>query len=234
MNGLILILPTLLLILASFLVVTAASALLMLTGMDSQRARFQALSSFTGTGFTTREAESVVNHPQRRRIVMALMMLGHAGIVAVVVTATSSVVTSGGSWETTLIFLVVLLYVYALYLIVKYGGITKRWEGFISKRFARHLGEEGTPAELLHLLEGYGIVRMPVKPDLPVLSSCVSQDTCRDKGLLVIGIERGDRWIPLPNDDEKINDGDSIVIYGSLDVLNNTFRRVSEVSGVPY
>lgn len=225
MNWLFLIVPTLLVILASFLIVTAASALLMMTGMDIQRARFQALSSFTGTGFTTREAETVVNHPQRRRIVMWLMMLGNAGVVVVIVTVTSSLITSGGSWETLVLFLVILLYVYVLYMLVKYGGIGKRWEGFISKRFARYAVEEATPDELLHLLEGYGIVRVPMKPGWPTLSDCVSQEIRRDKNLLVIGIERGNRWIPLPQDDEQMSKGDFLVVYGSLDVLENTFKR---------
>jgi len=38
------------------------------TGMQRIKARFQALSSITGTGFTTRESESIVNHPKRRQI----------------------------------------------------------------------------------------------------------------------------------------------------------------------
>ena len=45
---------------------------------------FQALSAFTGAGFTTRESEEIVNHPLRRRIVMHLMLLGHGGIVIAV------------------------------------------------------------------------------------------------------------------------------------------------------
>ncbi|MDI6886556.1 MAG: hypothetical protein QMD22_09525, partial [archaeon] len=63
MDGIYFLLPTLLVIFISFLVVRAAAIALMMTGMDEKRARFQALSAFTGTGFTTREAESVVNHP---------------------------------------------------------------------------------------------------------------------------------------------------------------------------
>jgi hypothetical protein len=57
-------------------------------------ARFQALSAFSGTGFTTREAERIVNHPRRRKIVIYLIMLGNAGIVSVIATF---VVTLRGS-----------------------------------------------------------------------------------------------------------------------------------------
>ena len=69
MGGIYFLLPTLLVILVSFLIIRAAAIALMMTGMDEKRAKFQALSAFSGTGFTTKEAESVINNPKRRRIV---------------------------------------------------------------------------------------------------------------------------------------------------------------------
>ena len=89
-------LPTLLAILFSFLVVRAASVALMMTGLEKNKARFQALSAFSGTGFTTKESESIINHPRRRQIIRYLMITGNAGIVTVIVTATSSMATSRG------------------------------------------------------------------------------------------------------------------------------------------
>ncbi|MGB3863736.1 MAG: hypothetical protein WA915_16785, partial [Candidatus Aminicenantaceae bacterium] len=69
MSGLYFLFPTLLVILISFLFVRAASIALMMTGLEKHKARFQALSAFSGTGFTTKEAEVVVNHPKRRNII---------------------------------------------------------------------------------------------------------------------------------------------------------------------
>ena len=68
MSGMYFLFPTLLAILFSFLVVRGAAVALMMTGMEKKKARFQALSAFSGTGFTTKEAEFVVNHPQRRKV----------------------------------------------------------------------------------------------------------------------------------------------------------------------
>ncbi len=59
------------------------------TGLSTEAARFQSYSAFTGTGFTTEEAEGVVNHPARRRIVMALMLLRNAGLVTAISTKAS-------------------------------------------------------------------------------------------------------------------------------------------------
>jgi hypothetical protein len=68
------------------LVTRIATLALVLTGMSHEAARFQARSALSGTGFTTTEAESVVGHPVRRRIIMMLMLLGGAGIVTTVAT----------------------------------------------------------------------------------------------------------------------------------------------------
>ena len=53
------------------------SILLEITGMERSRARFQALSAISGTGFTTSHAEEVVNNPRRRQIVSYLIIIGN-------------------------------------------------------------------------------------------------------------------------------------------------------------
>lgn len=67
------------------LVFWLGSTALEATGMERTKARFQALSAITGTGFTTREAESIVDHPKRRRIATWLILLGNMGIAAFIV-----------------------------------------------------------------------------------------------------------------------------------------------------
>lgn len=61
----------------SVFIVRVASVALRLTGLAEESARFQALSAFTGTGFTTSESEMVVNYPVRRRILSLLMIIGN-------------------------------------------------------------------------------------------------------------------------------------------------------------
>lgn len=68
------------------LVVTRIAAIALAhTGLSEETARFQARSAFTGTGFTTGEAENVVSHPVRRRIIMLLMVARSAGFVTIVI-----------------------------------------------------------------------------------------------------------------------------------------------------
>ena len=69
----------------SLLITRLASTALMLTGLSKEAARFQARSAFTGTGFTTHEAEKVVNHPVRRRVIALLMICRSAGLITILV-----------------------------------------------------------------------------------------------------------------------------------------------------
>ena len=68
----------------SLLINRIATVALTLTGLSRQVASFQSRSAFTGVGFTTGEAEHIVSHPVRRRIIMLLMLLGNAGVVTTI------------------------------------------------------------------------------------------------------------------------------------------------------
>jgi hypothetical protein len=80
----------------SIFVVRIAAVAMRLTGLDDASARFQALSAFTGTGFTTNESEMIVNYPVRRRIVSVVMIIGNMGLVGVFATIVASVVQTDG------------------------------------------------------------------------------------------------------------------------------------------
>jgi len=76
----------------SFAVIRVASVAMRLTGLPEDIARFQCLSAFTGTGFTTSESELVANYPLRRRILGVLMVVGNLGLVSIAATLILSLV----------------------------------------------------------------------------------------------------------------------------------------------
>lgn len=224
MGGIYLLIPTLLVIFVSLLVVRAGAIALMMTGMDQRKARFQALSAFSGTGFTTKEAELVVNHHQRRRIATWLMILGNAGIVTVIVSATSSIVTSQDQ-RIPMNIIILLAGTYLLYKLVSRRGLARRWERFIENRLIRSQAfEEGTTEDLLHLIEGYGLVRANITQDSPFVGSSLSEVRVQNEKLMVLGVERGKNWISFPKGKETINEGDKLVVYGPLDTMKDLFK----------
>jgi hypothetical protein len=226
MGGLYLLLPTLLVIVLSFFVVRAAATALRLTGMEEQRARFQALSAFTGTGFTTREAEIVVNNPLRRRVVTWLMILGNAGIVTVIVSATSSVVVTTQRYHLLIGIAVLILVIYGFWKLASRGGLTRWWESFIEKRLLKSGAFRHDVIEELFLVkENLAIMRVVAAGDTSLIGSSLGKRILRRRDLLVLGIERGRKWFALPKPDVIIEEGDRIVVYGHPSALRRNLAK---------
>jgi hypothetical protein len=225
MSGLYLLIPTLIVIGVSFLVVRAAAIALMMTGMEEQRARFQALSAFTGTGFTTRDAEIVVNNPRRRQIIMWLMILGNAGIVAVIVSATSSIVSSHDI-EVPITIIVLIVGIFVLYRVLSRRGMTRRWEGFVKKKLLNwNLFIETNAEDLFIVSDGYGLMRVIATENSLLLDPSSLEDKLNNKTFTIIGINRGTKWISLPEADRVINKGDRVILYGRLINLHKIFKK---------
>src|SRR6056297_3154192 len=103
------VIPVIVIIVISAFIVKIASVALNLTGLSEKRAFFQALSAFTGTGFTTRDSEYVVNHDIRRKIIMVLMILGNAGLVSIISTLMLSFIKGGMDMTPVLINITIIL-----------------------------------------------------------------------------------------------------------------------------
>ena len=221
MSSLYFLFPTLLAILISFLFVRAASIALMMTGLEKHKAKFQALSAFSGTGFTTKEAELIVNHPVRRKITRWLMIMGNAGIVTVIVTATSSFTTSAGYQLPLNIFLLI-IGIFFIYKLASSRGFGRKWENFIEKKLIKSSGfEESTTEDLLHFIEGYGLVKKIISEKSPMIGLSIAKLELNKKGILVLGIEREKSWIPTPKPSEILKDYDRLIVYGPLDTLKS-------------
>ncbi len=225
MGGIYMLLPTFLVIVISVLVVRAGAIALVFTGMEESKARFQALSAFTRTGFTTREAETVMRDPRRRSIVTWLIIIGNAGLVTVIVTATSSLTSTTGPW---LWINVVILAVgiYLIYLIVKRTPLLEIWQRFVEKRVKPSpFIEESAPEDLLHFSKGYGLLRIPITRDSPLVGRPLAKANTHGKEFWILGIERGKAWFSLPTSKATIKEEDKLVVYGEMDYLKQVFGR---------
>ena len=92
-------LSLMLILVISFSLTRIAAVAMRLTGLPEAQARFQALSALTGTGFTTSEAELIVNYPVRRKIVTFLMIIGNLGFISVVSTLMVSFMRTEADFE---------------------------------------------------------------------------------------------------------------------------------------
>ena len=205
----------------SYLIVRVGAIALEMTGMEKSRARFQALSAFTGTGFTTKEAESVINHPRRRKIITYLMILGNAGIVSVIATFVLSL-RQTGFFHPTINLAIIVASVYILYRIASHQAFAQKITQKIKVTLRERLHfEKVSVEELLHQADGYGIVSVLVGTDSKILGLPLSKSGFRDRDLTVLSIEREEGVIPVPKADTTIQPGDRLICYGKIENLHS-------------
>lgn len=180
------------------------------SGLERGKARFQALSALSGTGFTTREAESIVNHPKRRRIATWLIFMGSIGIVA--------------------FFLVLVLYVRAgfqapsiphiIFIIVSIllltGIILAGIPGKVTNRIIKSVQKPSgyITEEIVYQSNGYEIARLKIKETNTTDTLKVSSPVFKERNITIMAIERGARIVSLPKDEEPLLAGDYVLCYG--------------------
>ncbi|MBN1420645.1 MAG: hypothetical protein JXP34_17870 [Planctomycetes bacterium] len=201
-------------IIISAVIVKIGTVALRMTGIDEHTASFQALSAFTGTGFTTQESEKIVSHPARRRIVRIMMILGNAGLATVIATS----ILSFGSGDVSEVIIKVGIVVLLGLLIYKVA-IAKRMQAFLDRwiqaRLARYT-DIGVVEfqEILRLDHENGIARVELSEGNPILGKTLRELALGRSGVLVLAVQRGMGLVPNPGATTRLEKGDRLVCYG--------------------
>jgi hypothetical protein len=202
-----------------------ATGALIATGLPPEIAAFQARSAFSGAGFTTTEAENVVNHPARRRIISTTMFVGSLGTPTLVVTVLVGLIAPGpGSTEERV--LVLLSGMAAIGLAVANRPI-KRQLVRVGRHYAarRLLPALDRRAEvLLTLPDGYKVEshRLVAQPEETVRGLRGLEQALL--GVKVLGVRRGAEFFGTPPVDITLSIGDELVVYGHRDQLDRLAR----------
>ena len=215
-----------LVVVGSLVVTRVATVALMLTGMPRESARFQARSALTGAGYTTAEAEAVVAHPARRNIVMMLMLLGSAGIVVAVVTLAMSFVDV--SREDATMRAAWLIGGGLVLLVLARSARTERAMRRVFRRLLRRYTDLDVRdySGLLHLAEGYSVMRMHIDPEDWTAGRTLGELRLRDEGVAILGIERvSGAYVGDPTEASRLRVGDTAIVYGRQHELEQLARR---------
>lgn len=222
----------------SFIVVRIGAIAFQLTGLEWSLAKFQALSCFSGTGFTTKEAELITGNKQRRRIASVLIVLGNAGLVIMIATLASSFVPQQtilsslsesflpfaippflGIWVNLAVIIVV---VYVIYKVFTHEKFARKLTNFLRKKIIkRDIFQRVSFEELLLATGGYGVSRVAVCAGSPILNKTLARSDLRKYDVTVLAIVRGQETIPNPQANMKILLGDELVCFGKLENIRN-------------
>jgi hypothetical protein len=212
----------------SFTVVRLGAAALELTGMTWDQAKFQALSAFTNSGFTTREAEAVVGHPVRRKIVSYLIILGNAGLVTTVGTFAGSVM-GGDPFEFTINLAVMLVGIAFLLWLARKPKLAQRMRDSFQKRIIKRYGDLApTPEAMLRLDEGINLSRISLPQDSPAAGRTLAELRLADAGIQVLAIERDGEFNPTPKGQDRLEAGDTLVVYGQTEGAAGVFGHAKK------
>ena len=193
------------------------------TGMERRKARFQCLSAITGTGFTTTEAEAVVNHPRRRRIASVLIFAGYFGLTGFMVTLILSLkidLVKPSIPQIGVIIIVILIIV----AFIKFGVLNKITNGIVRLMRKGHPAPHLLTEEVLHQTGDYGVARVAVSKKAEKGSLRLKDTGFWEKDFTVLAIERENTVLPHPKAEEMLLAGDYLLCYGKVQDMINMSR----------
>ena len=219
---------SLILVLAlSLLLIRIATVALALTGLSEELARFQTQSAFFGVGFTTKESESIVNHPVRRRIISAVMVLGRAVFATAVSALILSFVSAGGSKVILFRLVYITTGLLILWIIFTSQWIGRRLSRLISLALRRWTKLDVRDyASLLHFSGNYKVTETLVEPKDWVADKDLGELDLPKEGVLVLGIQRTDgTYVGAPTGKTRIYEQDVMILYGRQEAMAELDRR---------
>lgn len=225
----------LVIILVSLLVVWVGATALMMTGLSWDLASFQSYSAFFGVGFTTREAEMVVNHPVRRRIIRDLIFAGNIGITSALATLVVTIMQTGAGTRAMLIIGTLIGGLVLLTLLFKVGWFQR----LIDHSIQRALEKAGLVRVLdyellLRVQHGYCVSEIEVLPDSFLVGKSLSESRPWDHGVVILAIKRNEQSLPgIPSRTDVIQVGDVLTAYGREQDLKRMAESGSKSESAP-
>ncbi|MBN1411493.1 MAG: potassium transporter TrkA [Spirochaetales bacterium] len=217
----------------SLVILRIATIILKFTGISEDIARFQARSAFTGTGFTSRETEVIVNHPLRRKIIMFLMMVRNVGFVTLVTSLILSFFTS----TTTEDFIIRILFLcgglFMIYILSKIRILDKILSRIVEAALKRMTKIYIYDYEsLLNLAGEFSVISCKIGDGNWCANRSLTDLKLPDEGILILGIKRPDGYyIGTPQGKTVILPDDEVILYGREELLLKISHRPQGEAG---
>lgn len=205
-------------VLLALLVVRVGTSALLLTGMSLPVSRFQATSAFFGVGFTTSEAEMVVNHPVRRRIILHLIVAGNIGLTSAAATLVMSFVQNSeqGVGQVFLWIVLLAIGVGLVGLVFQLPFVSQPFDRMMCASLERAGIKRAVDFELLlKLRDGFAVCDFVMDKNHPWASKHLHESRPADDGLVVLSVERANgEFVGAPDKDAHLESGDTVTVYG--------------------
>ncbi len=205
-----------------------------LTGLATNKIKFQVASLFTGSGFTTNESEIIVDDERRRRIAITCMYTGHifsvvfmgllTNVLISIATLQNSTATETKFWYYIVFYVSLGLFVIVLFL--KIPPINRRFQAMLEK-IAINTSSKKKNTNIITVLDLYGknaIAEVVLNniPEFAIEKPLAEMELTKRYFINVLSIKRGNRIIEVTKD-TMFNKRDVLVIYGSKRDIKSAF-----------
>ncbi|YCI79773.1 hypothetical protein M1D47_23810 [Bacillus sp. R1-10] len=207
------------------LVIEISVTLMKLTGLKGTVARFQVISMLTGTGFTTDESKSIIDHPVRRKISMFLILFG-AFSLAVIISSISTLLTDDLRLMELSIIIGILL---VLTVLVKVPFLNNRLSNKMKSEMYNHYELWEHPIEEVLFLEDEDVVmEIDIYEDSEFIDVKAFDVISQGADINILFIESGEVKIRKELYEYKIKLGDNLFLYGNKKEIEETFSKEIE------
>ncbi|MED3993178.1 hypothetical protein P4647_00440 [Peribacillus frigoritolerans] len=207
------------------LVIEISVTLMKLTGLKGTVARFQVISMLTGTGFTTDESKSIIDHPIRRKISMFLILFG-AFSLAVIISSISTLLTDNLRLMELSIIIGILL---VLTILVKVPFLNNRLSNKMKSEMYNHYELWEHPIEEVLFLEDEDVVmEIDIYEDSEFIDVKAFDVISDGADINILFIESGEVKIRKELYEYKIKLGDNLFLYGNKKEIEETFSKEIE------
>jgi len=207
------------------LVIEISVTLMKLTGLKGTVARFQVISMLTGTGFTTDESKSIIDHPVRRKISMFLILFG-AFSLAVIISSISTLLTDDLRLMELSIIIGILL---VLTVLVKVPFLNNRLSNKMKSEMYNHYELWEHPIEEVLFLEDEDVVmEIDIYEDSEFIDVKAFDVISDGADINILFIESGEVKIRKELYEYKIKLGDNLFLYGNKKEIEETFSKEIE------
>jgi hypothetical protein len=202
---------------AIWLLVEVLAIVFRITGLNAQKARFQVISILTHTGFTTRESELIAQHPLRRKLASALMLVSYLAQVSLISLLLNMITQN----ITQLLYvgLGLLVFVALFVFATRNKFVARKIDNLVERIIARRIikqTKKRSVDQVLKISPDFAVYEILVDGESILANTALDDADLSKMFIHVLKIDRGNKTIDFPAADSLIQVGDVLIVYGKI------------------
>jgi len=204
-------------LIAIWVLVEVLAIVFRITGLDAQKARFQVISILTHTGFTTRESELIAQHPLRRKLASALMLVSYLAQVSLISLLLNMITQN----ITQLLYvgLGLILFVALLLFVTRNKFMARKIDNLIERIIARRImnqTKKRSVDQVLKISPDFAVYEILVDDESVLAGTTLEKANLSQMFIHGLKIDRGGSAIDFPSADFLMKVGDVLIVYGKI------------------